>query len=151
MNQTKRDCVLLADRNHGLTEGMRDLLMSAFDTVVMVADEISLFDSADRMEPNVVPIDLSLADGDGLGLIARWRIRFPLMRLIILGLHDDLSVAGRVIDAGADAFVLKRTIATDLLDAVASGKVYLSPAIDDLRVSHQSSNSSPSRNAVRNT
>ena len=132
MNQPKRNCVLLADRNHGLTEGMRDMLMSAFETVVMVADEFSLFDSADRMEPNVVAIDLALADGDGLALIARWRIEFPYVRLIVLSLHDDPIVARAVIDAGANAFVLKRAIATDLLDAVETvnrSETFVSPSI----------------------
>ena len=31
-------CVLLADRHHGLTEGVRGLLETSFDAVVMVAD-----------------------------------------------------------------------------------------------------------------
>lgn len=134
MNQSKRNCVLLADRNHGLTEGMRDLLMAAFQTVVMVADEVSLFDSADRMEPNVVAIDLALADGDCLALIARWRVKFHHVRLIVLSLHDDPIVARAVLEAGANAFVLKRAIATDLLEAVeviSSGETYVSPAIGE--------------------
>lgn len=111
---------------------MRDLLMTAFQTVVMVADERSLFDSACRMEPSVAAVDLALADGAGLELIARWHTQFPEIRLIVLSLHDDPVVARAVIDAGADALVLKRTIATDLLaavDAVADGRTYVSPAV----------------------
>lgn len=67
MNQPHRNCVLLADRNLGLTEGMRDLLKTTFETVVMVGDHSSLFDSAERLEPSVAVIDLSLADGGGTG------------------------------------------------------------------------------------
>jgi len=37
------NCVLLADRHHGLSEGVRGLFETAFDAVVMVADETSLF------------------------------------------------------------------------------------------------------------
>ena len=135
MNQPKRNCVLLADRNHGLTEGMRDLLMTVFETVVMVADENSLFDSAGRMEPSVAAIDLALADGAGLELITRWHAQFPGIRLIVLSFHDDPAVARAVIEAGANAFVLKRTIATDLLEAVeviSSGETYVSPTIGEL-------------------
>ena len=143
--------MLLADRNHGLTEGMRDLLMSAFETVVMVADEVSLFDSSDRMEPNVVAIDLALTDGDGLALITRWRVRHPYLRLIVLSVHDDPTVARAVLEAGANAFVLKRAIATDLLeavDAVSSGSAYASPAIGDPAVSRVVPQSNASRDAV---
>jgi two-component system secretion response regulator SsrB len=127
--------VLLADRNLGLTEGMRDLLKTTFGTVVMVADESSLFDCAERLEPLVVVIDLALTDGGGLDLIARWHGRFPEVHLVVLSIHDEATVARTVFDAGANAFVLKRAIATDLLDAVeviSSGENYVSPAIGEL-------------------
>jgi hypothetical protein len=39
-------CVLLTDRHHGLTEGVRGLLETAFGSVVMVADEASLLEGA---------------------------------------------------------------------------------------------------------
>ena len=51
-------CVLLADRHHGLTEGVRGLLATAFGTVVMVADEESLIDGADRLQPDVAIVDI---------------------------------------------------------------------------------------------
>jgi two-component system secretion response regulator SsrB len=127
--------VLLADRNLGLTEGMRDLLKSTFETVVMVGDPASLFDSAERLEPTIAVIDLSLAESGGLDLITRWHGEFPEVRLIVLSIHDEVTVARTVIDAGANAFVLKRTIATDLLEAVDvvfSGEIYISPAIGEL-------------------
>ena len=42
-------CVLLADRHHGLSEGVRGLLATAFGSVVMVADEASLIEGASRL------------------------------------------------------------------------------------------------------
>ena len=59
-------CVLLADRRHGLTEGVCGLLKTAFDTVVMVDDEASLLESARRLQPMVAVVDLSLAPGGSL-------------------------------------------------------------------------------------
>ena len=46
-------CVLLADRHHGLTGAVRPLLETAFKTVVMVADEVSLVETASRLRPDV--------------------------------------------------------------------------------------------------
>jgi DNA-binding NarL/FixJ family response regulator len=138
VNQPKRNCVLLADRNLGLTEGMRDLLKTTFETVVMVADDSSLLDTAERLEPTVAVIDLALAEGGGLDLITQWHGRLPDVRLIVLSIHNEASIARTVIDAGANAFVLKRTIATNLLDAVnviSSGEIYVSPAIGELPAS----------------
>lgn len=114
----KRSCVLLADRHHGLTEGVRGLLETSFGTVVMVADEASLIDGAGRLQPDVVVVDLSLAQVAGLDWLRTLRQRCPDLKVIVLSIHDEQSVRKAAMEAGADAFVLKRAIATDLLSAV---------------------------------
>jgi len=53
MREKRLSCVLLADRHHGLTEGVRGLLETAFGTVVMVVDEASLLEGASRLRPDV--------------------------------------------------------------------------------------------------
>jgi len=111
-------CVLLADRHHGLTEGVRGLLATAFGTVVMVADEESLLDGTERLQPDVVVVDLSLAQDSGLGWLKSLRRHCPELKVIVLSVHDEQSVRRAAMEAGADAFVLKRAIATDLLSAV---------------------------------
>ncbi len=111
-------CVLLADRHHGLTEGVRGLLESAFGSVVMVADEASLLEGAGRLQPDVVVVDLSLSRDTGLGWLRALRQRCPGLKVIVLSVHDEQSVREVATAAGADAFVLKRAIATDLLPAV---------------------------------
>ena len=124
------NCVLLADRHHGLTEGVRGLLESTFHAVVMVADETSLLESAERLKPTVAIVDLSLARGEGLHWLPRLRSRCPGLKVIVLSVHDEPSVCRSTMEAGADAFVLKRAIATDLLaaiDAVQAGGAYVSP------------------------
>ena len=128
-NQTI-NCVLLADRHHGLTEGVRGLLETAFDAVVMVADETSLLESAERIKPTLAIVDLSLVRGESLQWLPRLRARSPDMKLILLSVHDQPSVCRAALEAGADAFVLKRAIATDLLpaiDAVQAGHSFVSP------------------------
>jgi two-component system secretion response regulator SsrB len=131
MSNPSPNCVLLADRHHGLTEGVRGLLESEFDTVVMVADEPSLLESAERLKPTMAVVDLSLARAQsGLQWLSRLRARCPEMKLILLSVHDQPNVWRSALQAGADGFVLKRAIATDLLaaiDAVRAGQTYVSP------------------------
>jgi DNA-binding NarL/FixJ family response regulator len=116
--QTSLSCVLLADRHHGLTEAVRGLLDSAFGTVMMVADEASLLEGASRIQPEVAVVDLALARDCGLGWLKAIRQRCPDLKIIVLSVHDEQSVRRAVIEAGADAVVVKRAIATDLLPAV---------------------------------
>lgn len=123
-------CVVLADRHHGLTEGMRGLLETAFDAVVMVADETSLLESARHIQPMVAVVDLSLAPGEDLDWLQRLRSECPKLKLILLSVHDEPSVRQAALAAGADGYVLKRAIATELLtavDAVLAGQCYPAP------------------------
>ena len=71
----KSNCVLLADRHHGLRDSVRGLLETQFDTVFMVATEAALLEGAGHLNPEVVVVDLSLSSGDMSGLLA------PLIRL----------------------------------------------------------------------
>jgi DNA-binding NarL/FixJ family response regulator len=122
-------CVLLADRHHGLSEGIRGLLESEFDAVVMVADETSLVESAVRLQPNLVVADLALTRGDCFGWLQRLLARCPGSRVIVLSAHDDPSVEQAAFKAGAAGFVRKREIATQLLAAVSTvvaGQIYSS-------------------------
>jgi len=118
MIENRLSCVLLADSHHGLAEGIRGLLETTFGSVVMVADETSLIEGASRLQPDVVVVDLSLARDKGLGWLAELRACCPQLKVVALSIHDEESVRLAAIKAGADAFVLKRSISTDLLDAI---------------------------------
>jgi DNA-binding NarL/FixJ family response regulator len=118
MSENPFNCVLLADRHHGFTEGVRGLLETTFGSVVMVADEASLLEAAARLQPDVAIVDLSLARDSGVGWLQGLRQRCPDLKVIVLSVHDEQSVRSAAMAAGADAFVLKRAIATDLLPVV---------------------------------
>jgi len=111
-------CVLLADRHHGLVEGVRGLLETAFGTVVMVADKESLQDVAFRLRPDVAVVDVSLARDGGLEWLRAVRAKCPELKVIALSVHDEESVRRAALQAGAHEYVVKRAIATDLLPAV---------------------------------
>jgi DNA-binding NarL/FixJ family response regulator len=124
-------CLLLADRHHGLLDGLQGLLGSRFEAVVTVSDESSLMEGVRRMQPTLTVLDLSLSP-DGLGVLRRLRQLRPEQRVVLLSLHDAPTVAEAALRAGADAFVLKRSIAEDLLsaaDAVLDGRRFCSPAV----------------------
>jgi DNA-binding NarL/FixJ family response regulator len=81
-------------------------------------------------------IDLALAEGNAIGLVRRLRATFPHMKMIIVSIHDRSSVSNSVLEAGANGFVAKRAIATDLLpaaDAVLAGHRYVSPGVMEYR------------------
>lgn len=132
MNHRSARCVLLADKHHGLIEGVRGLLETAFGTVFMVGDEASLIDGVERLEPSVIVVDLAIAGGNWLHVLRTLRQRSPTSKVIVLSMYDELSVMRAAMKAGANGFVLKRTIATDMVDAIETvldDKSYISPCI----------------------
>src|SRR5262245_4135614 len=110
MSKAETRSVLLADPHHGLSEGIRNLLATTFEAVVMVADEVSLFESAGRLQSELAVVDLALSRGNGLELVRRLRDRFPEMKLIIVSVHDQSILSRSVLEAGANGFVVKRAI-----------------------------------------
>jgi DNA-binding NarL/FixJ family response regulator len=73
-------------------------------------------------------VDLSLPRTQNLDWLKRLHESCPTAKLILLSVHDQPSVCHSAMAAGADGFVLKRTIASELLpavDAVLSGQHYV--------------------------
>lgn len=132
MSEVTLNCVLLADRHQVLMEGMRGLLSAMTRSVVMVADETSLLDGANHLQPEVIVVDLSISSGGSMRWLHELRTRCPQARVIVLSVHDEASVRRTVLEAGADGFVLKRAVATGLLPAIEAALA--DPAVAQRRI-----------------
>jgi DNA-binding NarL/FixJ family response regulator len=124
--------VLLADSHLLMLQGVRSLLESLFAAVVMVADEGSLLETIERLDPDLVVVDLSMPVNDGTNVVRQLMGRFPRLRLIALSVHDEPAVAAQMRSEGVAGFVLKRTAAIDLIpavEAVLGGGWFVSPAV----------------------
>ena len=128
----KKRSVILADRHQNLLEGIRGLLETMFDYVVMVADENSLLETIDRIRPDLVVIDLSLPVTREPNVVLRLRKYDQGLRFIVLSVHDDQTVVAQCLSSGASGYVIKRSIGTDLVPAVTEvlqGGTYVSPSV----------------------
>jgi DNA-binding NarL/FixJ family response regulator len=127
----KQGKVLLADNHQNMLEGVRNLLEDMFETVFMVADEASLMEAAEKLKPDLIVADLSLPVTKELNIVRRMKTAFPLIKLIILSIHDEQAAFGECIEAGASGIVLKRRAVDDLVPAVEmvlKGGTYVSPS-----------------------
>jgi DNA-binding NarL/FixJ family response regulator len=115
-----------------MLEAVRGLLEGRFATTVMVADETSLLEAVERMEPDLVVVDLSLPVSGGVNVMRTLCSRYPELRVIVLSVHDEQTAVSQALGAGAAGFVLKRTAAVDLtaaVDAVLRGETYVSAVL----------------------
>jgi DNA-binding NarL/FixJ family response regulator len=128
----KQGRVLLADSHLGMLGGVHSLLENLFENVLMVADERSLVDAVSTFKPDLVVVDLSLPREGEANIAMRLLGRHPDLRLIVLSVHDEPTIAGQLLSAGVAGFVLKRAAATELVPAVKEvlrGGVYVSALV----------------------
>ena len=126
--------VLLADDHDILRDGLRALLSMAPD--VVVAGEArtgsEAVAEAERLRPQVVLMDISMPELDGVEACRRIRQQSPEVRVLFLTMHESEEYFFRALQAGAAGYIIKRTAAADLLAAVravARGESFLSPSL----------------------
>ena len=128
----KQGKVLLADRHQDMLAGVRTLLESMFEKVFMVADEPSLLEAAEKINPDLIIADLSLPVTREINIVRRLKMSFPAIKLIILSVHDEPVAINECMEAGAAGFVLKRSAVNDLvpaIEAILAGGQYISPSL----------------------
>ena len=87
---------------------------------------------AERMQPDVVIMDISMPGLNGLDATAQLMKRSPAARVLTLTRHTDVSYLKQLMNAGAAGYVLKQSPAETLLNAVrvvAGGRTYVDEAM----------------------
>jgi DNA-binding NarL/FixJ family response regulator len=125
--------IILADKHSNMLAGIRRLLEDEVETVLMVADEISLNHALENVTPDLVVADLSLPTLTGTNIAWVLKKNFPKIKVIILSVHDEKSVMDDVMSTGVEGFVLKHRAVIDLIPAirgVLQGCKYISPDVN---------------------
>ncbi len=126
--------IFLADDHPVVREGLKALVSAQPDMEVVgdVADGSAAVEQACECEPDVIIMDISLPGINGIQATAQLRRVCPEARILALSVHEDASYVREALAAGASGYVLKRSAAAALLQAiraVAAGGVYLDPSV----------------------
>ena len=113
-----RPRVLLADDYPGMVTAVSRLLSLDCDVVGTVADASALLESVQRLQPDVIVLDLNLPDLSGLEACRQITQAHPQTKVIVFTAVTDPEVRERSLAVGASAFVSKLGPVTDLLSAV---------------------------------
>ena len=69
---------------------------------------------------DVIVMDLSMPGKGGIESTRQIKKQFPKINILILSMHDNSTMAKKVLDAGATGYILKNDIADDLINAIYS-------------------------------
>jgi DNA-binding NarL/FixJ family response regulator len=129
---TRRPRLLLADDHPLFLEGVRRLLETKYEVVGTVADGKALITAAQHLQPDVIVVDISMPEMNGLAAAQIIRKTVPLAKFIVLSVHSDQAYAREAFRVGVRGFVSKRAAAAELLTAikqVLDGRTYVTPLI----------------------
>ena len=126
--------VLLADDHQLFRQGLRSML--ANDAQVEVIGEAasgrSAVELARQLVPDVVVMDISMPDLNGIDATRQIKQRSPGIQVLALSAHADRRFVTGILAAGAAGYILKDSAFEELCRAihtVAGKQVYLSPAV----------------------
>jgi CheY-like chemotaxis protein len=84
------------------------------------ADGVQAIEKAAELKPNLILLDISMPNLDGLSALPRIREQCPKSEILILTLHESLDMARASSAAGAWGYVAKSLASTELVHAMES-------------------------------
>jgi DNA-binding NarL/FixJ family response regulator len=126
--------VVLADDHTLVRAGIRALLekLPGLTVTGEASDGREVLDLIKANQPDVVLMDVSMPNLNGLQALARITQDFPEVRVIILSMHHNDEYVWQALKAGATGYLLKKAATAELetaLERLVRGKIYLSREI----------------------
>lgn len=126
--------IMLADDHSIVRKGLRALLSSESDLEIIgeASNGIETLQIANQLQPDILILDLMMPGMNGLEVTARLVRNNPLIRIIILSMHNNEAYISEALRSGAKAYIIKDDTADELIKAirkVRDGSIYLSSSL----------------------
>jgi len=132
--------ILLVDDHPLFRKGLRLLLeeQEDFRIVGEAGDGREAIDRVRTLSPDVVIMDISMPDFDGIDATRKIVAEVPSAKVVALSMHAGKRYVEDMLQAGAAGYILKKSVPEDLVNGIKTviqGEVYLSPTITGIVVS----------------
>lgn len=127
--------IILADDQVMLLDAIKNFLEKDFEVVGTFADGRTLVNCAPALEPDLIVLDVTLPQMNGLMAAERLKQILPKVKLVFLTMNLDPHIAREAFRMGASGYVAKHSAVKELMKALALalvGRLYIS----DLIVEH---------------
>jgi two-component system response regulator NreC len=126
--------VIIADDHAIVRRGLKALI-NAEPTMLLIGEASggqAAMEAVEVDQPNVLILDLSMPDLDGIEVTRRLKKHFPEIHILILTVHEDDALLKAAMNAGASGYILKRAAENELVAAVhriLQGDLYVDPSM----------------------
>lgn len=130
----RRPRILVVDDHPLMREGLFQLLSGEpdFQLCGEADSAAAALAAVERLTPDVVVLDLTLGNDDGLEVVRSLHAQHPAVRILVLSMHDEMLYAERLLALGAHGYVMKQESPEVFLGAlrkVAAGDHFVSAAV----------------------
>ena len=131
---TNQISVLIVDDHTIVRSGVRMLLEAEPDIEVVgeALNGVEALELAKLLQPNVILMDITMPEMDGLEATKQIKIRFPQINILVLTMHRSDEYFFEMLKAGASGYILKGAKTSELINAVRivhNGEVFLYPSM----------------------
>jgi DNA-binding NarL/FixJ family response regulator len=126
--------VLIVDDHAVVRQGLKQIITDVPDMTVVgeATDGVEALGKVQTEECDVLVLDISLPDRNGLDILKDVRVVRPKLPVLILSMHAEEQFAVRLLRAGASGYLNKESAPEELVKAiykVVEGGKYISPAL----------------------
>jgi two-component system response regulator NreC len=131
--------LLLVDDHAVVRSGLKMLLIGQKEMEIVgeAGSAHEALTQTERLQPNVILMDIGLPDKTGIEATREIKAKFPDVKIVALTIHEDEEYFFQMLAAGASGYVPKRAAPDELITAInaaANGEVYLYPSLAKLLV-----------------
>jgi two-component system, NarL family, invasion response regulator UvrY len=125
--------VIITDDHPVVLKGLAEIISEGFDgvTIDVSSDGYGLLNKISNNDYDIVLLDISLPDINGLDALKEIRKRKRKLPVLVLSMYPEENYAARALKSGAQGYLTKASATDELILAVRkilSGKRYISPA-----------------------
>lgn len=128
--------IVIVDDHPLVREGLKQLLagLPEFRLVAEAGDAAAARHAITQTVPDVVVLDLTLGNDDGMDVVRWTREHYPAVRIVVLSMQEEALYAERLLRMGISAYVMKSAAESDFLTAVrkaAKGQRHISTEMNE--------------------
>jgi DNA-binding NarL/FixJ family response regulator len=124
--------IMIADDHVAMLAQTARLIGDKHEVVGTATNGLDLLEAAARLDPDLIVLDIGMPGLDGMEAARRMKQAGCRSRMVFLTVHEDADYAGETMALGADAYVVKSRVASDLMLAISdalAGRKFVSPTI----------------------